>query len=127
MSGLAALGKSLLHFGSIWIGGGLLLTGVVIGAVIKKAKLKKHLADDFESGVCLVLFYLADFNLLHLCIAVSRTQGMDEGIQLVFRTLRYSFDCAVFFIFHPAGYFFGLGSGLSEITESDTLDVAVNN
>jgi uncharacterized membrane protein len=41
MSGLAALGKSLLHFGSIWIGGGLLLTAIVMGAVIKKAKLKK--------------------------------------------------------------------------------------
>ncbi|MGD6796218.1 hypothetical protein ACK1LH_02630 [Metabacillus indicus] len=41
MSGLAALGKSLLHLGSIWIGGGLLLTAVVIGAVLKKAKLKK--------------------------------------------------------------------------------------
>lgn len=40
MSGLAALGKSLLHLGSIWIGGGLLLTAVVIGAVLKKAKLK---------------------------------------------------------------------------------------
>ncbi|MGP1909597.1 hypothetical protein ACTSEZ_15630 [Metabacillus sp. JX24] len=41
MNALAAIGKSLLHFGSIWIGGGLLLTAVVIGAVIKKTKLRK--------------------------------------------------------------------------------------